>query len=166
MKLNLGCGKNIKEGYINLDKLDSDGVDIVHDLDMFPYPFDDNTFDEIYCSHVLEHVIDLKKVMKEIYRISKPNALIKVKGPYFSSQGAFNNPEHKKFFTWETFGYFSDKYKIMDRKIFFCSVHNFMQSEKFKIVDFLINLKPLLYQRLFCWILPASEIHYLLKVEK
>ncbi len=56
MKLNLGCGKQIKEDYTNLDKVALEGVDVVHDLDVFPYPFRDNTFDEILCSHVLEHV--------------------------------------------------------------------------------------------------------------
>ena len=46
-KLNLGCGKDIKEGYINLDIVDYGGNQI-HNINSFPYPFEDNTFDEIY----------------------------------------------------------------------------------------------------------------------
>lgn len=42
-KLTIGCGKKIEEGYINLDKIALKGVDIVWDLDKFPYPFEDNT---------------------------------------------------------------------------------------------------------------------------
>ena len=51
MKLNLGCGKDIKTGYINLDIVDYGGNEI-HDITTFPYPFEDNTFEEIYASHV------------------------------------------------------------------------------------------------------------------
>lgn len=62
-KLHLGCGEDIKEGYINLDFLKMDGVDVVHNLNKFPYPFEDNQFDEVYASHILEHLDDLAKVM-------------------------------------------------------------------------------------------------------
>jgi ubiquinone/menaquinone biosynthesis C-methylase UbiE len=41
----------------------------VYDFEKFPYPFEDNTFDEIYCSHVLEHMSDLGKVMEEFTRV-------------------------------------------------------------------------------------------------
>ena len=48
MKLNIGCGKKILNGYINLDVVKLPGVDIVHDLNKYPWPFKDNYFDEIY----------------------------------------------------------------------------------------------------------------------
>ena len=51
-KLNLGCGKDIKGGYINLDVVDYGG-NMIHDINTFPYPFEDNTFDEIFASHIL-----------------------------------------------------------------------------------------------------------------
>lgn len=46
-KLNLGCGKDIKKEYVNLDIRKFPGVDIIHDLNKFPYPFKDDSFDEI-----------------------------------------------------------------------------------------------------------------------
>jgi len=49
MKLNIGCGKDLKEGYVNLDVVNYGGNQI-HDLNKFPYPFEENTFDEIYAS--------------------------------------------------------------------------------------------------------------------
>ena len=75
-KLNVGCGDDIKEGYTNLDFVKLGGVDVVHDLNKFPWPFKDNTFDRVYASHVLEHVDDLIKIMKEIQRISKNITII------------------------------------------------------------------------------------------
>jgi len=56
MKLNLGCGYTILDGWVNLDYLDGQGVDVVHDLEKFPYPFKDNTFDKVLASHIIEHV--------------------------------------------------------------------------------------------------------------
>jgi len=174
MKLHLGCGRDIKKGYVNLDRAELEGVDVVHDLDKFPYPFKDNEFDEIYCKHVLEHVDDLIRVMEELTRVSKPGARIKVIAPYFAGQGAYNDPTHKKFFTYKTFDYFSPGgyyskavLKTMERKIFFFSSRGFMKSRAFSIpLDLLLNLLPMLYQRYLCWILPAAEVHYLLEVEK
>lgn len=176
MKLNLGCGKHIKEGYINLDRIALEGVDVVHNLDTFPYPFMDNTFDEILCSHVLEHVDDLIKAMEELHRICKPKARIKVIAPYFSAQGAFSDPTHRHFFTWRTFEYFSKAgyysksvFRTVKRKIFFfpSKSRTFMRGRPRSLLfDFFINLLPMVYQRFFCWILPASEIHYLIEVEK
>lgn len=174
MKLNLGCGRNIRNGYVNLDKVELDGVDVVHDLNTFPYPFDDNRFDEIYCSHVLEHVDDLIKVVEELHRITKPYGRIKVVAPYFASQGAFNDPTHKKFFTYKTFDYFSSSryysgivLNVVKKKIFFHSSIRFMSGKIISApLDYLINLFPMIYQRYFCWILPAAEMHYILEVEK
>jgi len=58
---------------------------MVFDLDVFPYPFEDNTFDEIYSAHVLEHVTDMGKTMEELTRIGKPGCEIKVIVPYFTN---------------------------------------------------------------------------------
>ena len=53
MKINLGCGRNIMKGYVNVDKIKLRGVDVVHDLDKFPYPFKENSVDEIYARYIL-----------------------------------------------------------------------------------------------------------------
>ncbi|HPC10341.1 MAG TPA: class I SAM-dependent methyltransferase, partial [archaeon] len=67
MKLNIGCGKKILKGYINLDVVKLPGVDIVHDLNKYPWPFKDNYFDEIYADNVLEHLDDIIKPIEEIW---------------------------------------------------------------------------------------------------
>ena len=65
-------------------------------VDITDIPFDDNTFDLIMCTHVLEHIPDDKKAMSELYRVLKPNegvALLTV--PIDSSRAAtFENPEY------------------------------------------------------------------------
>lgn len=128
IKLNLGCGPDKKEGYIGIDRTALPTVAVVHDLDVYPYPFEDNSVDEVYCSHILEHLVDFNKTMEELWRICKPNALIAVKGPYYKHQLAYGDPTHKHFFTERTFDVFSDihplssfyshaRFKILKRKL-------------------------------------------------
>ena len=130
-KLNLGCGKKIKEDYINLDIKALPGVDVVHDLNKFPYPFDDDRFEYILCDNILEHLDNLIGVTEELWRISKKNGIIEVIVPYFSSLGAFQDPTHKHFFTLRTFDYFTENFeynfytsvrlKIEEKNLFFLS---------------------------------------------
>ena len=56
MKLNLGCGNKLLKGYINLDKFNYYKCDVTHDLEKFPYPFNNDSVNEILLSHVLEHI--------------------------------------------------------------------------------------------------------------
>jgi SAM-dependent methyltransferase len=106
--LDIGCGKHkaVPEA-IGLDVVKLEGVDVVHDLNKFPYPFKAASFDEIYAFMVLEHVEDLVKVMQELHRILKPEGLLHVKVPYYLSTAAFQDPTHKNFFTEKTFQYFT-----------------------------------------------------------
>ncbi len=105
-KLNLGGGNDRIPGYANIDILALPQVDIVCDLAR-GIPLPDNTIEEIYTTHFLEHLPDTVFMMKEIYRVCKPNAIVKIKVPYFKSVGAFKDPTHKSFFTERTFEYFN-----------------------------------------------------------
>ena len=64
------------------------------------------TFEEIFMSHVLEHVPDTVRTMEEIYRIASPSAQVIVKVPHYKHSNAFKDPTHVRFFTEETFDYF------------------------------------------------------------
>ena len=47
LSLNLGSGSKRVEGFVSLDKFDTFNPDIVHDLEIFPYPFKDNSVEKI-----------------------------------------------------------------------------------------------------------------------
>src|SRR5579859_5561149 len=72
IRLNLGCGQNKKEGYVNLDKYDSFSPDVVWDLERFPWPFETSSVGEVALIHCLEHLgasADIfLGIMKELYR--------------------------------------------------------------------------------------------------
>ena len=63
MKLHIG-GKEIKEGWSILNIQKNDGVDFIGDISDLSQ-FEDNSIDEIYASHVVEH-INQKNIKKNI----------------------------------------------------------------------------------------------------
>lgn len=87
MKLNMGCGRDYRKDYVNVDNF-SDfkdaKVDMVLDLDKLPYPFKDGTADEVYMNHVLEHLENPRAVMKEIHRVLGRNGRFVLNVPYFA----------------------------------------------------------------------------------
>jgi len=117
-RLNVGCGLDYKKGYINLDIEKKFKHDITHNLEKFPYPFKEGEFDEIFCSHILEHLVDISKTLKELRRILKKGGKIKIEVPYYKNKGAFRDPTHKRFFTEDMFPeYLNEGFKIKTNKL-------------------------------------------------
>jgi SAM-dependent methyltransferase len=50
-------------------------------MDVHDIPFEDNTFDVVFCNHVLEHVTDDKKVVREFRRVLKPGGFAILQSP-------------------------------------------------------------------------------------
>lgn len=129
-KLNLGCGRHAMKGYVNTDIAKLPGVDIVHNLDKYPWPFKNNEFEEVWASHVMEHLDSIIKPMEELWRITKNGAIVRIGVPIFPGIMAACDPTHKQFYTYMTFNYFEPtneglnyyskaKFKIRKRKIIF-----------------------------------------------
>ncbi|PIN89777.1 hypothetical protein COU57_05320 [Candidatus Pacearchaeota archaeon CG10_big_fil_rev_8_21_14_0_10_32_14] len=104
-KLNLGCGNDIRQGYINLDVAELDGVDVVWDVKKLPLPFGKGEFDEILCNDILEH-IDYIPLLKDLHRILKKDGVLKIRVPHFTSANNYRDPTHKKMFSILTFDFF------------------------------------------------------------
>lgn len=78
MKLNLGCGSDIKSDMTNVNYFDTDGVDVVHDLNSFPYPFPSSSIDYILMDNVLEHLHSIDEVLRECSRILKVGGILNI----------------------------------------------------------------------------------------
>lgn len=116
-RLNLGCGRDIKNGWVNLDKAGLPGVDVVHDLDVLPLPFEDDHFDQVLARDVLEHV-NYIPLLKEIHRILKVGAELIIQVPHFSSADNYIDPTHKNQFSIRTFEFFVSS-SISKREYYF-----------------------------------------------
>jgi len=115
VKIDLGCGQRKREGYIGVDALALPGVDIVHDLDVFPYPFEEGSAGTVWMDNILEHVKDPLKVMEEVHRISANGAGVVVSVPYFRSCYATIDPTHRNFFGVWWFCYFDPSHPFHER---------------------------------------------------
>lgn len=122
LKLDLGCGKRLdnhhtkQAGFVGVDIADIEGVDIVHDLTQFPYPFDDNSVDEIFNSHFIEHLTGEQQMafFNECYRIMKPGAKMTCIAPYYNSVRCMQDPTHKTEISEQRFYYYSKQWREMN----------------------------------------------------
>jgi predicted SAM-dependent methyltransferase len=105
MKVNIGCGSEILPGYVNLDIAKVEGVDVVHDLDVAPWPFSDGEVHEIRAWHVFEHVSDPILFMTEAHRVLDTYGVLGMQTPHLMSLEAFTDPTHKRFPTEHTWDY-------------------------------------------------------------
>jgi SAM-dependent methyltransferase len=109
-RLHLGCGRDIREGWINLDCVDLPGVDAVADLDACattPLPFEDDTFDEVFASHLLEHIRNPLPLMQELHRICREGAVANFRTPHGSHDDAFEDPTHYRQYFQNSYYFFS-----------------------------------------------------------
>lgn len=168
-KLNLGCGEDYRENWINLDFNRKMKADVYADIEK-KLPFKGNTFDYVYTEHVLEHVRNLVQLMKELKRVCKNGAIIEIRVPHASSMLAFQDPTHVRFFTYLTFDYFSDwgfydlpKFEVVSKYLnYVVKEWTFLN----KIFNPILNLCPRYYERLFGGIFPCGEVRYKLRVIK
>jgi SAM-dependent methyltransferase len=97
--LDVGCGSAKTPGAVGLDISADTQADIVHDLDVFPYPVEDASFDQFLLQDVIEHVAEPIRVFEELHRIARPGARIQLRTPHFSSVLAYGDPTHRHYFS-------------------------------------------------------------------
>lgn len=96
--LNLGCGarKMHGDGWVNVDAYGD--ADIIHDLNVAPFPWADNSVDGIVMFHVLEHVREWWQCFTECARILKPGGFLQINVPDESSPTALTYRDHLHVF--------------------------------------------------------------------
>lgn len=182
-RLNVGCGRDLRQGWVNLDVIDQGG-NTVWDLNQTPWPFPDSSFDEVLASHVLEHLANFNQSISEIWRVSKPGALLVVRVPFFLSTKYYSEPDHRIPFGIRSFDNYEDisgrrlrfyeKWKLGDRTNYGSSARFKVEQKRFHFSNFgalrwlntLINLEPVIYERFFASILTPEEVWFRLKVSK
>ena len=178
-KVDFGCGASKKPGFIGVDILALPGVDIVHDFTQFPFPFEDNSLDEIWMDNVLEHLPNPMRVVEELWRMSKNGTKITIAVPYFRSHYAFIDPTHVNFFGVNWFNYFDprhifqtkmqysharlnvDKF-VFDREWNENKSHSFLHGLLIKFG----NKKPNFYEAKLSHLIPLNSLTFYLTVIK
>lgn len=123
-KVNIGCGLSKMREFINVDSDMKVNPDVVADLNVLPWPFEDNAVDHIVAKDILEHLgetgEDFIKIIKEMYRISENGAIWEIQVPHWRCDLALDDPTHRRLITKGTFNMFSQK-NLKDRLMKFGS---------------------------------------------
>jgi len=113
VKLNLGCGRTPKEGYVNVDRRALPGVDVVHDLTVTPWPWEDGSVEEVVSYGCVQQLPDLVAFCNELYRVLAPGAKAEIHVPYITSSRAWADPRNVQKLSEQTFLYTSRIYREM-----------------------------------------------------
>ena len=86
-------------------------VDVVHDIDEVPFPFKDDSFDEVHLVHVVEHARSIVRLMEEVHRISRPGARVRIVTPHYTDSMSWQDPTHRWHLNSYSFRYFDPTYR-------------------------------------------------------
>lgn len=104
--LNVGCGMKPIAGAINSDFVKLPHVDVVHDLNVYPWPWPDGSFDEIYMTDVLEHLFDIMPAMIECHRLLVSDGVLHIRTTSWETRQSYSDPTHKHWFNEDSFDFF------------------------------------------------------------
>ena len=107
MKLNLACGRDYMDGYINADISYDVNADVVFDMTKgIPYP--ENHFNEVIVNNALTQIeknIDFVNTINDLWRITKPKGSIFIRVPLATHECSFQDPMDCRRFTDQSFTY-------------------------------------------------------------
>lgn len=161
IKLDLACGDRKQDGFLGVDVEKTDSTDYVFNLLEFPWPFKDNSVDELTTSHFIEHIpmaywndgnrlsilpekgsVELfEKFFEECWRILKPGGKFSITAPYYSSMRCWQDPTHRRAITDATFLYFNKDWREFN-KLVHCHT-----KASFTILNSGYNIDPDIYSR-------------------
>jgi SAM-dependent methyltransferase len=93
--VDLGCGARKFPGAVGVEMTAGPAVDVVHDLNRTPYPFDAASADLVVLRHVVEHLDDIPRTVRECARILRPGGHLLTLTPHFSDASSWIDPEHR-----------------------------------------------------------------------
>ena len=163
--VDIGCGPSKIDGFVGLDIRKLTSVDVVHDLDVVPWPLQANSADLVIASHVVEHVDSVVSFMSELHRILKYGGKLVIRYPHYSQRHAFTDPTHKRFMTLESLDFF-----IFESELFgaysefgFRLIRKILNADN-DIAWMLSNLSFEAYEKYWCRLFPAWQV--ILELEK
>lgn len=174
--IEFGCGNAKTPGAIGVDINPRSAADVLHDMNVFPYPFDDDVADHIICHDVLEHVDDFIATIEELWRIGRNGCVIDVTAPFMSSVNYHSDPTHRRAFTSRSFDYFVEGTDV--RRHAYTSATLRMDSVAFDPLLIplrrgadrwllkMANRHKRIYEERFAYIYPVHQIHFTLTVVK
>ena len=174
--IQLGSGIATKlDNAVNVDINPETSPDVVWDLNSFPYPFENNSFEIVIALSIIEHLKHFFDVMGEIHRISQPGTSVYILVPHFSSAAAFVDPTHCQHFSARSCDYFikgsdierdygfyvSYRYRIIKRYLDLAGWFNYIWT-----IRWLVNRYPGFWEEYLCYFIRGKGVFWELEVIK
>jgi SAM-dependent methyltransferase len=169
MKLNIGCGNKRMDGFLGVDRYSCEAVALLCDISR-SLPFANQSIEEFYLDNVIEHIMDIPSLMREIFRVARPGAIVTIITPHFTSMASWRAPDHFhhfSYFTFDLFGKESSAYytkgggfEIVHRRLTFGGGILGLFGR------LIFAISPEMYEKRFCFIFQASTLHCRLRVVK
>lgn len=166
--LDVGCGDKKAAGAVGIDCRPLPTVDVVHDLDAHPWPLPDNGFDVIICSHVIEHVGDVARFLREVHRVGAAGARVRIETPHFSSLDSWTDPSHRQHLSSRSFDFFTADGYLNDGRVFRVErvALTFRKALTSQCGRLLYRMWARGYEQNLAYLFPARDIHADLVVVK
>ncbi|MFT5220810.1 MAG: ubiquinone/menaquinone biosynthesis C-methylase UbiE [Gammaproteobacteria bacterium] len=177
--LNVGCGRKKLDDQFGIDINPRSNADLICDLNKIPWALEDNTFKEVHCHAVLEHLHNFYGVMEEIWRVSENGTLVYIDVPHHTDTAAYTDPTHVNHLTSFSFDtltgetqwafYTEARFEIKLLRV------RMLKLYKYLLIEFLINLsikhKPIrfirkIWENYFSFIIRGKSIEVVLQVIK
>ena len=159
--LDIGCGSKKHPGAVGLDIAADTDADIVHDLDSFPYPVEDESFDVILMQDVLEHVSEPMRLADELHRILRSGGRLQLRTPHFSSALAYGDPTHRHYYSTKAISYLANPgfshYSLARFSVTHITLDLWLPYRLVGIAA-LANRFPELYEKYFAFWFPTMNI--------
>lgn len=114
LRLDIGCGANKQAGWFGIDMQPLPGVDLVHDIMVYPWPLPDECALTAVASHLVEHIpphnFGFIKFMNEVWRLLKPGGQFAIVTPHGWSAGYLQDPTHCNPCNENTWAYFDPEH--------------------------------------------------------
>jgi SAM-dependent methyltransferase len=172
--LDVGCGINKKAGAIGIDRNAASRADVLCDLDRFPYPFRDSSFDALQAVHVIEHVSDVIRSMEEFHRLVRDGGEVFIVTPHYTDFSSFCDPTHRwhlnsfslRYFGEDNagYGYYSNvKFEEISTRVKLLALWRWLGFE------LLVNAFPRyrrFWEHYLCFVVRGKVIEWRLRVKK
>ena len=166
-KIDIGCGPVHKLGFLRVDHDASMDPDVCFELETTPWPLPSNYFNEVNCTHVIEHLTDSKVLLNEIIRIARDGCVFNIEFPHFSN--SFIEPDHRRGYGLHALALFPE-FRV-ERVRLEWSPHRKGKSHLFYLMNWLINklanVNPYVTERVFCyWVGGFSNVVLIGRIKK
>jgi SAM-dependent methyltransferase len=171
--LQIGAGKRKIRGATTVDINPRVRPDIVWDLNEYPYPLADDSFNAVVCEHVLEHLENVIGVMEELHRVTLNGGRVYIRVPHYTSYNFNTDPTHVHSFSSSSFDYICTGTELSQydySPLHFRKLYARMTTKSTKPINLLLmrlmNANLEFYERHLAYIIPGHELTFVLEVVK